>query len=88
MDNTLSMRAFAQLAGIELGWAYRLVWAGTVEAERVGGRWQVRERSAMDYARRRKAKRERVNEKQRRRAERRADIERRTREFQALRARV
>jgi hypothetical protein len=88
MENTLSIRAFAQLAQIELGWAYRLCWSGAVEAEKVDGRWRVSESSAMDYARRRKAKRERVNEKQRRRAERRAEHERRNREFQELRARV
>jgi hypothetical protein len=76
MENTLSMRAFAQLAGIELGWAYRLVWAGTVEAERVGGRWRVSESSAMAYARKRRAKREKAEEKQRRRAERRVEQER------------
>jgi hypothetical protein len=86
-DNTISVRTFAMLADITLHYAYDLLWSGKVDCTQAeSGKWLVDERSAQEYARKRRARRQRQQDRQGRKAARRAEQQRRTEEFQTLRA--
>ena len=83
-DNTITVRELAVLLGSDLSYCYHLLYAGRVLGEQVNGRWRVDRASAFDYARRKKARQEKKKLRDERKAERRAELARRTEEFQAL----
>ena len=73
------------MADITTHYAYDLCARGKVDAVKDDtGHWLVSEASAMEYARRKRARQQRQQDKQQRKAERRAEQQRRNEDFQTL----
>ena len=53
-NNTLTVREAALRLGIDLNYAYTLLWSGKLKGEKSGGRWVIAEASVADRERQRK----------------------------------
>jgi|GEM_PF-3509503 len=61
-DQKLSVIQLSQRTGLFLDHIYKLIYAGRIRAEKVGGRWIIDPESAERFLQRRKARMEQMGE--------------------------